>query len=194
MKYLSLIVLSFFSANSYSEYESEMNNLYPYLVTSDYPIDEKSGKSVPIGHDIFVEWVLYQNGIVESFDISKENDSERLKITAKENLINTFRSDIKAMKFDGGPNSKPFIILGDHWNTATQILNPELHSWARNALDSDELIVSIPNRETLLIFPFGGKIYQSNIMNFVKEKEATSSNQLTFSLFKLNDEGLIAID
>ena len=171
-----------------------MNDIYPYVVTKDYPINEASGKSISIGNELYYEYIRDKNGIVESFDISKQNDKSKIQKKAIENLKNAFKNNIKAMSFENGPANSQFILLGNHWTAATQILNPDLYDWAKKILKTEKLIVSIPNRETLLIFPSMDKKYFSDIKTFVKGKESGERKMLTFELYELNSTGFVPLE
>jgi hypothetical protein len=175
---------------SQDKLEKEMSNIFPYVVTKNYPIDVQSGKSTPIGNDIYIEYVIEKKGIVEGINISITKNKEKIKVKAIENLQKVFKNDIKAMSFQNGPGNCMFILIGNHWSAATQIINPDLFLWATKILKTDKLIISIPNRETLLIFPNMDKIFYSDIKKMVIEKESNDRKMLTFELFLLTSSGL----
>ena len=94
------------------------------------------------------------------------------------------------MSFDNGPGDSKFLVVGSHWKTAAPILDPDLLVWAQKVLETDKFPVSIPHRDTLLIFPAMDKKYYPEIKNFVMEKESDDKEILTFDLFELSNMGV----
>jgi hypothetical protein len=68
---------------------------------------------------------------------------------------------------------------------------PRLHTWARKTL-ADDILVSIPNPEALLLFPKGTPAQRAATRVRIREAEAEHRKPITWELFELTETGVIA--
>jgi len=175
----------------------DITRCYPYIVPKAYlsnQPDDGKGLVRPLGHDLFVLLVHDHDGLVENVT---PNDLTKLKLTpdaaherALENLEKLFAAgQIKAMKYDKGPDNRPFIVVGEHWAAAACILLPNVRRFAQKNLGVDEILASIPHRDVMLLFQKPSKSDTAEMRNFVLEHEGESLKPLTFELFELTGSG-----
>lgn len=170
--------------------------VYPYVIPAAY-LEGATGVrtlSWPLGHGLHVSLIHDLDGLVRNVTPDELGglglSLEEAKKRATDNLSLLFKSgEIKASRFNG-PGGKPFILVGGHWATATCILLPNLHKFAAPNLGAEELCVSIPHREAMLIFPKGDKAYRDTMRRMIREKESDGPKPLSFELFTLTAEGL----
>ena len=180
-----------------SDVKADASKIYPYVVPAAYlEVGGTKSQTIawPLGHGLHVALVHDLDGIVRNVT---PNDLASLGLSFEEakkrslgNLSTLFKSgDIKASRFNG-PGGNPFILMGGHWATATCILLPDLHKFAASNIGSDELCVSIPHRDALLIFAKGDKAYRDLMRKMIREKENDGRKPLSFELFNLTSTGL----
>ena len=176
--------------------------LYPYVIPEDYlkyQQAEPKGIVRPFGHGLHVGLVFDLNGLVESL---QTKDLLRLGMTpqqaherAIQNLETLAKAQlIKMAVFPNGPSGKPFVLVGGHWAAATSILLPGLKRLVEKPLGTSDILVSIPHREAMLLFPNGDRQHRDAIRSLVKEKEGGGQKPLTFKLFMLGNEGVKPFD
>jgi hypothetical protein len=175
----------------------DIGRCYPYVVPKDYlqhQPDDGKGLVRPFGNGLFVLLVQDQDGLVQNVT---PDDLATAKLTAEsahekalDNLQKLFASgQIKAMKYDKGPNDRPFILVGEHWAAAGCILLPKVRSFAQKNLGQEEILASIPHRDIMLLFPKPAKGEFAEIRKFVVEHEGEGRKPLTFEPFELTEKG-----
>jgi hypothetical protein len=92
--------------------------------------------------------------------------------------------------FPNGPENKPFALFGGHWAAATSITWTGLYDAMQRALGTEDLLVCIPHRDAMLVFPMGPEDYIKSVKALIREKEADGRKPLTMELFRLNKGGL----
>ena len=118
---------------------------------------------------------------------------DRARSIALKNLELQFKSgEIKAQLFKHGPQGRPFIVVGDHWDAAAVILLRTLDEFAKNNLKTDAVDVSIPQQGTLLLFPAGSSKYQNAMRAMIKKNE-TGPKPITFEFFALTKGSVVPI-
>lgn len=178
------------------EVKPDVAKVYPYVIPADYLAGSSGTRTLswPLGHELHVALVHDLDGLVRNVTpeelVGLGLSLDEAKKRAVDNLSALFKSgEIKASRFNG-PDGKPFILVGGHWATATCILLPNLHKFAAPNLGTEELCVSIPHREAMLIFPKGDKAYRDLMRRMIREKESDGRKPLSFELFTLTTEGL----
>ncbi len=178
-------------------YAFDIDRCFPYVVPKEYlPFQPDDGKGLvrPFGHGLFVLLVQDQDGLVQNvtpddLNASKMN-AEAAHKKALDNLQGLFSSGkIKAMKYDEGPQDRPFIVIGEHWGAAACILLPQVRVFAQKNLGTDEILASIPHRDVMLLFPKPDKKDFADLQKFVAEHESEGRKPLTFELFELTEKG-----
>ena len=179
----------------------DVSRCYPYVVPKDYlqhQSDDGKGLVRPFGHGLFVLLVQDQDGLVQNVT---PDDLATAKLTAEaahekalDNLQKLFASgQIEAMKYDKGPNERPFILVGDHWASAACILLPKVRAFAQTNLGRDEIIASIPHRDVMLLFPKPANGDLAEIRKFVVAHEGEGRKPLTFEPFELTAKGPVPV-
>ena len=179
----------------------DINRCYPYVVPKDYlSYQSADGKGLvrPFPHDLFILLVQDEDGIVQNVtpeDLTAAGlTAEDAHEIALDNLRKLFESgQIKAMKYDNGPDQHPFIVVGDHWASAACILLRKVRSFAQKNLGQNEIVASIPHRDVLLLFPKPAKGELTNIRKFVTEHESEGQKPLTFEPFELTENGPVPV-
>lgn len=170
--------------------------LYPYLVPKEYLAHvDPSWPTESLGHDIFVTLVVDLNGLVRGatahdiaafgLDWAGARSQAMLNLAALAN-----RRAISMQLFPKGPGDLPFILAGGHWSTAALILSSKLPAFATSKLGTQDVCVSIPHREALLLFPCGTPASRRAMRALIRQKESNAPKALTFGLFALKPGGL----
>jgi hypothetical protein len=180
----------------------DASRIYPYLVPESYlqyqPTDTP-GLSKPIGHGIYIVLVEDQDGMVGNVT---SDDLASLQLTAVqahakaiENLEALVKSGSVGMqRFPNGPQGKPFILFRGHWTAATCLLLPKLRALASKNLGTDDLCVSVPHRDAMLVFARGDRAYRDAMRAMIREKETDGAKPLTFEFFTLGENGTVPLD
>jgi hypothetical protein len=175
---------------------SDSSKIYPYVVPGSYfdTVDRSKSVTTPLGHGLEIALVNDFNGLVRNIRPEELPSlgltQEQAKKKALENLEALSRSGAIGQRRFVGPDQKPFVLFGGHWATATCILLPTLRELGIKNVGSDEICVSIPNREALLMFPRGDQAYRDTMVNMIKERESDNRKPLTFRLFELTSNGI----
>jgi hypothetical protein len=175
-----------------------MSLIYPYLVTDAYPGTRDSSLSRDLGHGVFLQIVQDHGGAVASFGSTPFAASgDTLDTCLPEALANLealLRSGaIGSRVFPTGPGGRPFALFGGHWAASSVLTLPSLSSLLEPHL-GNELVVSVPHREALLVFPGPDDASRHEARAFVREHEADGAHPLTFELFALRADGVRAIE
>ncbi|WP_158619190.1 MULTISPECIES: hypothetical protein [unclassified Corallococcus] len=88
------------------------------------------------------------------------------------------------------PGSAPAITLSGAWLIATCLVLPRLHTFAARALKDTKLLVSIPHRESLVIFPEGNAKARAKMRARIREVDGEGAKPHTFEFFSLSAEGV----
>jgi len=178
--------------------EPTVERLYPYVVPEEYLMHQQTepgGIVRPLGHGLHVGLVFDLEGLVESLraeglgrlDLTPEQAHaraiENLELLAQEQAV-------KMALFPNGPSGKPFVLVGGHWAAATSILLPKLRQLVEGPLGSRDILISIPHREAMLVFPYGDRTHRNALRALVREKESDARKPLTFELFTLTGHGV----
>lgn len=69
------------------------------------------------------------------------------------------------------------------------ILLLDLYDLASKRLGTTDILVSVPNRDAMLVFPKGAAHYRQAMRALIREKESDGPKPLTFKLFGLTEAG-----
>src|ERR1700722_354061 len=174
--------------------------IYPYIIREEYlPYQADALQLVkPLGHSTHVTLVEDMDGAVKSV---KSEDLNAINLTptqayakAIENMENLLISGVIQMQlFAQGPDGKPFIHLGGHWEAAACFLLPNMPNVAKTSLHTEEICLSIPHREALLIFAKEDRAYRDRMRAMIKEMEGNSPKPLTLGLFTFHADVPVAL-
>lgn len=172
--------------------------IYPYVVPQGYlrhGVPQPDGITRPLGHGLHIALVHDLNGMVRNV---LPEDLKTVGLTAAQaqkkadqnlgRLITTGK--VGSTVFPNGPGSKPFALFGGHWAAATSITWTGLYDAMQRALGTEDLLVCIPHRETMLVFPIGPEDYIEAVKAMIREKESNGRKPLTMELFRLTKAGL----
>lgn len=172
----------------YSRGVVDRAHLLPYVVPSSYPIDRAAAR--PLGHDV---WLVLVNSVrnlvhpIPSADV--DDDAWR---AAFDNIDRVFGDRIMAMRYDGNPGEglPPLILCGGHALASSCVVMPRLFAWASAALGERELLVSIPTRSALHVFPRSDAAGRAAMRAKIRAAETGRDKPITWELFTLAETGL----
>ena len=165
--------------------------LYPRLITG---AADSAGLVRPLGNGLAVALVADQDGVLKEI---KAADLKKMDLTpalahrrALDNLSAYFRAG--KMKIDRleGPRDAPYIMCSSYWLCSSLLLYSELADWAGEILGSEDLLLSVPHRDALIVFRQGKKTDPAAWKKFIAEKEAGAPDPLTPELFELKDKAV----
>lgn len=170
--------------------------IYPYLVPPAYPdtLSTPGHSRRVLGHGLAVALVVDRDGLAEGVSAEQLRQArlglDAAYAVAAQNLAGLLRSQtIKLQLVERGPEGRPFVLIGGHWDAAAAILDPRLHALAAGALKTNALCASVPHREALLIFPKGTRRSRDAMRALIRENESGAPKPLTLELFELTAEG-----
>jgi hypothetical protein len=100
---------------------------------------------------------------------------------------------IQTQLFPGGPQRRPFILVGGHWGAASCALLPRLFDRAAKNLEAAELCFSIPHSSALLIFPKGDQAYRAAMREMIRAQEGAERKLLTLDFFTFDSTGPVPL-
>ncbi len=172
--------------------------IYPYVVPAEYlayGTRQPDGMTRDLGHGLYVVLVQDLNGMVENV---RPQDLTALGLTGMEaqriadaNLgALIHQQEVKSTVFPKGPQGRPFALFGGHWAAASCITWSGLFAAVSKALGSEKLLVCVPHREAMLVFPLGDVEYISAMTAMIREKESDGRKPLSMELFELTKDGV----
>jgi len=177
----------------------DISKVYPYVVPEGYlenPAAHGEGMVLPLGHDVNVMLVHDLGGMCRNV-FAEEAAAWRVTLSqlhrrAQENLADfaTTGALRKSLMYVSSPRKIPFVLWHAHWLAASCIRLPDLHSWASENLGAQEICISIPQREAMLMFPKGDRSFRDQMREMIFETEKDSPKCITFELFSLSPAGI----
>ena len=169
------------------------DKLVPYVVPSTYPVEPSAARS--IGHGLWA--VLAEDagnlaanvraaGLGE-FGIDSVDAAWPIALANLERVFRKLESHLFPPE-DGKP---AFLLCGGHWLAATCAIAPGVHARASQRLRTPDLLVSIPQRDALVIFPRGAAADRDEMRRQIRIAEADARKPLTWELFALTPDGLV---
>jgi hypothetical protein len=177
-------------------------NLFPYVVPRSYfEVPEpafaqqvQEGFVRPIAHDLHRMLVHSADGVIRNV---QPEDLAELKLDiaaaekkALENLVALANGTSLTKQLEETPTGIPYLLWMGHWLTASCIQLPELHSWARMHLKTDDILVSIPQTELMFLFPHGDAGFRDMMKQFIRKAVAGMDKLVTFNWFSLSRNGV----
>lgn len=174
----------------------DQSRIYPYVVPSGYvenqPRDD--GLIQSLGHDVYLMLVHDGDGVCRNVLGEELHDAsvtaEQLHQTARSNLERLAKGpDIQKAAYKSSVGH-PFIVWADHWLAASCLVLPRLHESARNYLGTDDILVSVPQREAMLLFPRADADFRQMMREMILENESDARKPITLELFSLTATGV----
>ena len=173
------------------------DRIYPYIVTADYPIDgadANSGLAYPLGQGRYVTLVYATDGLVRNVreaDLLGEMLSpEQAHAKARDNLQKFFDSGEIESEVLPGPRDARFVRLIGHWLASACGLLPELFTFAAKNLQTEALLVCMPHRDALYVFPAGDAELQAEMAALIRDESEVARKLLSFEAFSFPRGGL----
>lgn len=176
----------------------DASRIYPYIVPAAYvqsiaPAAE--GMALPLGHDVYA--MLWEDcgGVSRNLSDQELHEAALDPFTAHdmalENLHRLARSGAVRIGLMGTTDDDtPFIVWAGHWLAASCVRLPNLYAFACEQLHARDLCASIPQRETLVIFPNKDKPFRDRMRHMIRTAENDSRKQITYELFSLTADGV----
>lgn len=175
------------------------NPLFPYVLTPEYVKVADAATLRPLGHDLSLGLVTEGESLVGGVS-TEQLLAEGLTVDAAydaagRNLHALLRDGVVGTQaFQRGPGDLPFALFGGHWAAAACIAYPGLHQAMARALGAESLLVSVPHRGAMLVFPDRDAAGRTELQQFVRDHESDGDQPLTFGLFALDGDGLRPVD
>jgi hypothetical protein len=176
----------------------DRTKIYPYVVPAGYverQPTEPQGLTLSLGHDIYIMLVhdldgVCRNVLAEELEKARlspvqahAQGSENLENLAKQPVFQTSLHRTKAQDL-------PFILWGGHWLAASCIRLPRLFELASKHLNTNDICVSIPQREVMLLFPKADRSFRDAMKAMIHENEREERKLITWELFSLTCDGV----
>lgn len=174
-----------------------LDNIYVHVVPESYLQDlgDLSGDFIrPLGHGLYSVLVYDLEGMIRflhprDFEQIGKSADELFTLGIKNLARMGMEEKIVITPIRSGPQGKPFVLAADHWCAASWILLPGFFSIFVDTLGTSDICVSVPNRETMLVFAKGDDNYRKEMKAFIREKEeGESAKPLTWNFFEVDGE------
>jgi hypothetical protein len=150
------------------------------------------GISYELGHKIYVSLVVDLDGLVTNLRLQ---DLKTLSLTpdqahalALQNLEREWKAGrLKPTGF-ATPTGQKFVLVPDNWLASSCILLPQLSSLANSYLGgSGPVLVSVPHRNTMLVFPIGTAESRAEMRAIIRDRESNQPHPRTMELFQVEN-------
>jgi hypothetical protein len=174
-------------------------SIYPYVVPQGYVdmIVAPDGFIRTLGHGVYVMLVEELQKVctnVQPEEIEKVGLSiDEAHDLALDNLEKLVDAKVDGENFGIDLHEVPggkFILWSGHWLAASCILLPGLFPTARKALTTDDICVSIPQREVMVLFTRADRKFRDSMRELIRQNEENAPKQITWELFSLSPEGI----
>lgn len=184
----------------------QTSNLFPYVVPKCYlhipgvdeaeqPALDKWGIVRPLGPDLFRMLIERSEGLVRNVH---ESALQEIGLTVEEaqaiaigNLrqLASRRENIER-RLSLADNGTGHAVWMGHWLTASCIVLPELHEWARRHLKTGEVLVSAPQGQFLFLFTPADRTFRDAMTQYIQKVVDGMEKLITPDLFLLTESGL----
>lgn len=178
----------------------DLAKVYPYVVPEGYAKLAPTGPEgfLPaLGHNVYAMLVQDLKGICRNLHPA---ELERAKVTMAEahrqalaNLELLAKGDLITKSLHLGPEGLPLMLWSGHWLVASCIRLPGLYDFCCRRLQTESLCVSIPQRETMLVFPTSTREQRDQMRTIIWQNESDARKLVTWELFTLSSDGLNAL-
>ncbi len=169
------------------------STIVPYVVPKSYVTNP--GTARLLGHDIWAVLAEAKGDLVGGISAARLGELgvgsvEAAWSIAFENLDDVFTDKLKCPWFPARDGVPKFILCGGHWLAGSCLVLPRLHAWASRTFDSEEILVSVPQREALVIFPKGTRSSRAGMREKIRAAESDARKLITWELFSLDSAGV----
>jgi hypothetical protein len=183
-----------------AEVRWDLTRVFPYVVT-EASLDTRAlaphGLAVPLGHALAIVLVHEQGGscrAVEAEDLgSMRLSAAELHRQAQDNLVSVAEHPQIAKRLYRADDGLAYWVWSGHWLVASCVHLPQLYAQARERLNAARLLVSLPRRETMVIFPEGDRASRERMRGLIRRQHGDPSPDelpLTWELFALTPAGV----
>jgi len=184
-----------------------VNDIYPYVVPMSYfdvPLVAGGLRSLddfgivrPVGHNVASVIVRVSDGLLKN--VHRDGlaqlgmDVAEAERTALHNL-STLVTDGKSFKrqITKTPSGFHYIAWVGDWLTASCILWPGLYEWARKLLETEDVIVSIPQRQLMFVCSRGDKAFRGVMREYLQGVVKGMDKTISAEFFTLGPAGVSA--
>ena len=117
---------------------------------------------------------------------AKLDEAEAYRIALENLEAAAHRGDIHAAMLGGDHGAAKFVLFSDHWLAATCVLLGGLHKMAAAALAAERLVVLIPHRNVMIVFPDGDAASREKWRRYFLEKEKDGRKPITDRMLRLS--------
>lgn len=123
--------------------------IVPYVVPKSYVGDPETARL--LGHDTWAVLAEAKGDLVSGISAARLGEFGVASVAAAwsiafENLDDVFTHEVKCQWFPAQDGAPKFLLCDDHWLAGSCLVLPRLHEWASRTLESEELLVSVPQR------------------------------------------------
>lgn len=180
----------------------DLSRVFPYVVPQaalQMPAAPGGELSVTLGHGLAVVLVHEQAGACRGVQ-AEELASLRLTAAelhrrALENLAVLVEHPQITKRLHREADGLPYWVWSGHWLVASCLRLPELYRQAVAELGAERLLVSIPQRERMFIFPEGDRAWRERMRALIQQRqhaELSEDGPLTWEFFSLTPAGVTA--
>lgn len=149
----------------------------PYVV-AEQAVDVRAlaahGLGIPLGHALAIVLVHEQGGAcrgLEAEDVAQMKLSAAdLHRQALDNLAALAEHPQIAKRLHRAPDGLPYWVWSGHWLVASCLRLPQLYEQACHRLGAVRLLVSLPRRETMIIFPEGDRASRQRMRALIRQE------------------------
>lgn len=182
----------------------DLDKVYPFIVPAGYfgngprgPLDP-TGLIVPVGQGAFATIVMDLNGMcrtVSPSELPLNLPAKELHARAVANLEALVRNGgVQWQMMQDAAGTPSMLRCYGSWLAAACCRLPNLVRFARQHLRCEEVCVSIPQREEMLLFPKGNRASRDRLREQIYETEKDAERPITFGLFLLTETGMTPLN
>ncbi|HLX64332.1 MAG TPA: hypothetical protein VKX17_23870 [Planctomycetota bacterium] len=177
------------------------SKIYPYVVPEGYLAfmpKPPEGFFRALGHNTYLSLVIDFDNICGCVtpDMLNEHgmsiDEAHQKAVLNLQKLATDESAIQKTAHKA-PDGTQFVVWGSHWLAASCLVLPNLFSWARKTLGTDEILASVPERETMVLFPQKDRATRDRMRQLIAHVEKDPKKPITWELFSISGGEIKAI-
>jgi hypothetical protein len=177
----------------------DLTRVFPYVVMESSvhaAALPPHGVGVRLGHALAIVLVHEQGGTcrqIEADDLAQMRISAaELHRRALENLASVAEHPQIVKRLHRTDDGSPYWVWSGHWLVASCLKLPDLYAQACERLGAARLLVSLPRRETMIIFPEGDQASRERMRARIRQQHGEQPPDelpLTWELFSLTPAG-----
>jgi hypothetical protein len=178
----------------------DLTRVFPYVVmeqSANVGALAAHGLAVRLGHALAIVLVHERDGTCRGIEVDDlapmQLSAAELHRQALENLASLAEHPQITKQVHHAEGGSPYWVWSGHWLVASCLRLPQLYDEASQRLGAARLLVSLPQRETMIIFPEGDKASRQRMRALIRQKHSLpppSEPPLTWELFSLTPAGI----